>query len=178
MKRTNFRRRSQNITDYKRRLALLKSGEIRLVVRRTSRNIIAQLVDYEPEGDKVLTTVDMKFLNGVGWLGGANTPAAYLIGLEVAKRAKNLKVKKAILDAGRTHSSSKVFALVKGATERGLVIPCSKEVFPSMERCNGKQLDEYANKAKSPHFSKIKEKKVSFQENFEKVLNKIKGDKK
>ena len=52
--RTIRKRRLEAKTDYKARLELLKSGKPRLVIRKTSRYIIAQLVLSENAQDKVL----------------------------------------------------------------------------------------------------------------------------
>jgi len=45
-----FRRRRKNITDYRKRLKLLKSKKPRLVVRRFLNNIIAQITLYNEKG--------------------------------------------------------------------------------------------------------------------------------
>jgi large subunit ribosomal protein L18 len=176
MKRTNFRRRAQGVTDYRKRLGVLKSGKARLVVRKTNSNIIAQLVNYKPEGDNVLVTFDMVFLRSKGWKGCANTSAAYLIGYGLAKKAKTLKVAEAILDMGRHPRSSKIFALVKGANDGGLKIPISEDAVPSKERIEGHHVDSYMKSAKGNQFLLYKKNKVSVAENFKEVLSKVKGD--
>ncbi len=177
MKRTNFRRRAEGVTDYRKRLNLLKSGKTRLVVRNTINNITAQLVDYVPSGDKVLTTVDVVFLRKQGWKCSANVPAAYLIGYELGKRAKKLKIEMAILDMGRLTHSSKTFAVVKGALDAGFEIPHSVDVFPSQSRIEGKHIDSYMKNAKGHQFSKYKSEKISVEKNFKEVLAKLKGEK-
>ena len=47
-----FRRRREGKTNYAKRLALVKSGKTRLVVRRSNSGIIVQFVAFEPNGDK------------------------------------------------------------------------------------------------------------------------------
>src|ERR1051325_7512216 len=86
--RVPFRRRRQGKTDYRRRLALLRSQETRVVVRRTSSNVIVQFVDWSQTGDLVKATAVAQELSKLGWEGSAkNTPAAYLTGLLGGKRA-------------------------------------------------------------------------------------------
>lgn len=161
MKRRSLKRRVLGVTDYKKRLGLLKSEKTRLVVRKTANNIIAQMVDYVPEGDKVLFTVDVTTIRKHGWEGHSNTPAAYLVGRLLGKKAKKT-VSKAILDLGRHTPSSKLFAVVKGVVDAGIEVPHSKDVLPSEDRIKGKHIDNYREKA-------------GVEKNFEKVLKEI-GD--
>ena len=133
------RRRQEAKTDYKARLALLASGKPRLVVRKTNRYIIAQIVTSDIAQDKVLAGVTSKVLLSKGWpkenSGSLKSlPAAYLTGMVLAKTAKG-KVKEAILDMGmnRNIKGSRIYALVSGAVDAGLSIPHSKEVLPSQE---------------------------------------------
>jgi len=133
-------------TDYGQRLSLLKSGTPRLVVRISSKNIIAQIVEYVPEGDKILTAISTKSLEKLGWKGSrSNTPAAYLLGCLLAKKTT---VKEAILDIGKRRSvhHSKMYALVKGAIDGGLNIPADESAFPSEERIEGNHIKAYAEK--------------------------------
>src|SRR3989338_66668 len=98
------RRRAEQKTDYKARLLFLKSGKPRLVVRKTNRYIIAQVVESSIAQDKVLFGVTSKDLLSKGWpkeKSGSlkSLPAAYLTGLMLGKMAKG-KVKETILDIG------------------------------------------------------------------------------
>ena len=176
MKRRNLKRRMQGITDYRKRLALLKSGTTRLVVRKTAGNVIAQLVDYKPEGDVIHTTVDIIQLRKLGWKGGANTAAAYLIGYMTGKLARKKKLHKAVIDTGRHPKSSKLFAVVKGALDAGMKLPHSEDSIPSEERIKGEHVNAYMKTAKGHQFSKYKKVKLSVTSNFEQVLSKLKGD--
>jgi len=180
MKRLKFKRRRLGITDYRKRLALLLSNKPRLVVRKTLRNIIAQIVEYEPEGDKVLFTIEMKHLRDIGWKGGANIPAAYLIGYLAGKKALEMGIKEAVLDIGRHRATrgAKVFAVLKGAVDAGLNIPHSEEILPSEERIKGEHIASYAKIAKKPHFEEYKKrglKPEKIVEHFEEILKKVKG---
>ena len=139
MSRTLKRRRFQSKTDYRSRLELLKSGKARLVVRRTNRYVIAQLVSSVSAQDKIVIGVSSKDLLEKGWpkdMAGSlkSIPAAYLTGFFIAKLAKG-KIKEAILDIGMQRSlpKSRIFATLKGAIDGGLSIPHSEESLPSYE---------------------------------------------
>ena len=62
-----FRRKREGRTNYKKRLALLKSGLSRIVIRKGSRHITLQIVNYHPDGDKIITTLNSKILLKHGW---------------------------------------------------------------------------------------------------------------
>jgi large subunit ribosomal protein L18 len=137
-----FQRKRKGKTNYKKRLALLESRKTRMVVRKSLKNIVAQLVQYSPEGDKVMVTAHSRELIKLGWkFQRSSTPAAYLTGLLLAKKAKEHKVSDAIVDLGLQNAkSSVVYAAVKGAIDGGLKIPVGKEVIPSDERIEGKHI--------------------------------------
>jgi large subunit ribosomal protein L18 len=100
-----YRRKREGRTNYKKRLVYLKSNKPRLVVRKTNKQVILQLVNYEPDGDKVLMTVPSSSLKKLGWnYSCGNLPAFYLAGYALGKKAKQLKVNEAIVDFGlHTH---------------------------------------------------------------------------
>jgi len=177
MKRLNLKRRVKKITDYKKRLALLKSGKTRLVVRKSNKNLVAQLVDYVPSGDKVLMTSDLSSLKKLGWKGGINTPSAYLIGFELGTMAKKAKVNEAILDTGRHPKSSRMFAVVKGVIDAGLKVPVGEKALPSEERIKGNHVNDYMKVAKGHQFASYKKEKVEVTKDFETVLKKLQGEK-
>lgn len=144
--RVPFRRRREGRTDYRRRLALLKSGDTRVVVRRTNGNVIVQFVDWADHGDQVKVTAVGRELEKLGWTGSAkNTPAAYLTGLLAGKRALEAGVEGAVLDLGRhlPVRGSKVFAALKGVLDAGVdVAHGSDEIYPSEDRLTGAFLDQ------------------------------------
>jgi len=147
--KTVRRRRLEKKTDYKARLALLKSEKPRLVVRKTNRYIIAQIVETDISQDKVVAGVSSKDLITKGWpkeKAGSlkNLPAAYLTGFMLANKTKD-KVKEAILDTGmnRNIKKSRLYAALKGALDAGLNIPCNKEALPSLEEI--KQNKDFAD---------------------------------
>jgi large subunit ribosomal protein L18 len=145
-----YRRKREGRTDYKKRLKMLVSGIPRLVVRKTNKNIIVQVVDYAENGDKVIVTANSSELPKLGWkYATGNLPAAYLTGMLAAQKAKKKHVSKAIVDFGlQLKSCSRLYAAVKGAKDNGLDIPASEEVFPSMDRLSGKHIAAYAHKGK------------------------------
>lgn len=133
-------RRHECKTDYKARLNLLKSEKPRLVVRKTNRYVIAQIVISELAQDKVLFGVTSKALLSKGWpkeMEGSlkSLPAAYLTGMLLGHMAKS-KVKEAILDIGmyRNVKKSRIYAVVKGVIAAGLHIPHDPVALPSDEQ--------------------------------------------
>jgi len=154
-----FRRRREGKTSYKTRLALLKSNLPRLVIRKTNSQIIAQIVDYKEKGDLTKAHVNSKDLQKLDWKNSiSNTPAAYLTGLLLGKKAKDKKIKKAVLDLGLQSSTkgNKLYAALKGVLDAGIEIPHDTKLFPSEERIKGEHL---------------KDKKVA--QDFEKLKNKL-----
>ncbi len=135
------KRRLENKTDYKARLAMLKSEKPRLVIRKTNRYIISQIVVSEIAQDKVVSEVNSKALLSLGWpkekAGSLKSlSAAYLTGLLLASKTNE---KEAILDLGlqRNIHKSRLYATLKGAVDGGLSIPHSKEALPSDEMVQG-----------------------------------------
>ncbi len=138
----HFRRRREGKTDYAKRLALLKSGKPRLVVRKTNRFIAAQITAWGEAGDNTLASVTSKALAAFGFNGKANTPSAYLTGLLCGVKAKAKGVSEIVLDTG-LHSPTKgsvLFAVLKGAVDAGLKANFGEEKMPSEERTSGKHL--------------------------------------
>ena len=139
-----FKRRREKKTKYKKRLALLKSGETRLVIRRSLSNISVQFIDYKPEGDKTIVSAFSSELKKLGWNRTGNIPAAYLTGLLAGKRAKDKKIEEAVLDLGLQTSTkgSRLYAALKGVLDAGVNVPHSKEILPIEERIKGKHISE------------------------------------
>ena len=68
--KVQLKRRRKGLTNYYKRIKLLKSRKPRLVVRKTIKHIIAQLVIAKPQGDITLVSAHSKELvNKFGWLG-------------------------------------------------------------------------------------------------------------
>jgi large subunit ribosomal protein L18 len=141
--KTLKRRRKQAKTDYKARFTMLKSGKPRLVVRKTNRYILAQVVESEVAQDKVVVKASSKELLEKGWpkeKSGSlkSLQAAYLTGFLLGKKSKQ---KNLILDIGlnRTVKGSRIFATLKGAIDAGMNIPHNKSALPSEERLNASE---------------------------------------
>ena len=154
----HFRRRKKGRNDYVKRIALLKSGLPRLVIRKSNSAITAHIVQFNPKGDITLAHSSTRDLEKLGFKGKRNVPSAYLLGLLVAKRGLAKGVKKCIADFG-LYTASKgniLFAVVKGAVDGGLDINVGEEKLPSKDRLTGKHLKVDNTSV----VSKIKEQKV------------------
>jgi large subunit ribosomal protein L18 len=139
------RRRREGRTDYDSRLALLKSGETRAVVRTQNRNTIVQFTDYDPEGDVIRAQATAQDLEAEGWDGHlGNLPAAYLTGLLAGARAREAGVDAAVLDIGLhdPNPGSAVFSALRGALDAGVEIPHDEGVLPEEERAVGAHISE------------------------------------
>ena len=56
------RRRREGKTDYRKRLALLKSRTIRIVIRKSINNTTIQFVKYDEKGDNIVASATSKEL--------------------------------------------------------------------------------------------------------------------
>jgi large subunit ribosomal protein L18 len=160
-----YRRKREKRTNYAKRLKLLLSKKSRLVVRITNQRLIAQIVDFDAKGDKVVAAVDSFALKKLGWVYSCkNFPAAYLTGLLLGKKALEKGHKEAILDTGFHFvlKKGKIYSFLKGVLDSGLEIPSNKEIIPDDERIKGKHIKDYAEK--------IKENKEVYDKIFAKCL--------
>lgn len=161
--RIPHKRKRQGKTNYVRRLGLLVSRQPRLVIRKSLRGVIVQIISYHQDGDRILAssyTRDLKKY-GVSSL-TSNIPLAYLTGLLCGVRAKKAGVTNAIVDLGlqKSHPQGKLYAVVKGLIDAGITVPCDESVLPSEERISGKHMAEYAKIKGTPYdfpFAKIKD---------------------
>ncbi|OYT42942.1 MAG: 50S ribosomal protein L18 [Candidatus Aenigmarchaeota archaeon ex4484_56] len=152
-----LKRRREGKTNYKRRLALLKSGKPRIVIRISNNFISLQLVDYSEKGDITRFSFCSKKLSNFGWkFSKKNIPAAYLSGLLFGKLCQNNKINSAVLDLGirRITKGNKVFAVLKGCVDSGVDISHSNKNFPSENRIMGEHISEEISK----NFLEIKQK--------------------
>ncbi len=152
-KPVNYRRKREGKTNYKKRLRLLLSSKPRLVLRLSNTKIVAQIVEFDVKGDKVLLASDSNSLKKIGWNYSLKSlPAAYLFGLDFGKKALGqFADKEIILDTGlRTPQvRGKVYAFLKGVLDGGLnVLHGSEDVYPSEDRLNGKSIENYAKSLK------------------------------
>ena len=141
----HFSRRNKGITNYRKRLALLKSGIPRAVVRFSNAKVTVQIIEFSIKGDTVLASASSNDVAEMGWKGSkTNVPASYLSGLLTAKRALKAGIDSAVLDIGRITPTSggRAFATLKGLVDGGLKIPHSDNLFPSDDRINGSHISE------------------------------------
>lgn len=146
-----FRRKLSGRTNYRKRLALLKSNTPRLVVRKTLTSIILQIVDLAEGGDKVVLSMTSKKLEELGWKHSCkNIPAAYLAGLMLGKIALARGVNDAVPDIGfqSVTRGGKIFAAIKGAKDSGLNVQVSDDVVPGSDAITGLKIASYAKTAK------------------------------
>jgi len=160
MRNNEFKRKREGRTNYKKRLRLLLNANPRLVIRISLKNILFQIVNYNKEGDKILISTDSKELEKkFGWkFSRNNLPASYLTGYLFGKKAVKNNIKEAILDIGLKESvkGGKLYAGLKGILDAGLIVPCSKEMFPSDSSIKGQHIVNYVQKLmKEGRYEKI-----------------------
>ncbi len=157
--RIQHKRRMQQKTNYKKRLALVKSNKPRLVIRKSLDNMRVQFINFNAGGDKTMASAVSAELAALGWKSGSgNIPAAYLTGLLAGARAKKTGISEAVLDLGlQTNTKgSRIYASLKGVIDAGLAVPHSEEILPSEERVSGKHIQ--GRKGIDKEFAEAKEK--------------------
>tara|TARA_Y100000310_G_scaffold150927_1_gene150427 strand:- start:152 stop:640 length:489 start_codon:yes stop_codon:yes gene_type:complete len=137
------KRKLQRKTNYNKRLILLKGKTLRLVIRKTNKYILMQIVESIHAQDKVLYSVSTKELLKQGWpedkKGSLKSLAAsYLAGLLLGRKSKELK-EKVILDSGLIPNTkgSRIYAGVKGIADSGIEIDYDEKVIPKQEKIKG-----------------------------------------
>jgi len=151
--RVAFRRRREGKTNFAKRLALVKSGKPRMVVRRSNAGIMVQFIEFDSKGDRTLLTVNGKHLaKACQWPSKRNVWTAYLAGLMAGKMAQKKGVSDFVLDIGMYTPSkgSILFAALKGAADSGLKTPFDKDKVPESKLANPPEKIKAAfNEAKS-----------------------------
>ncbi len=142
-----FRRRREGRTNYVKRLAFMKSGVPRAVIRKSTNHLSVQFVQTQNGKDFVLAsghTQELRKYEYVGHTG--NIPAAYLAGYLAGKRFSNQKTTETIVDIGtqRNVLGTRLFAAVKGIKDAGISIRADEESFPKPERVMGKHIESLA----------------------------------
>jgi len=188
-KAVQYRRIREGKTNYHKRLKMLLSRKSRVVIRLTNQKIIAQIIQFKPEGDSILIGIDSSALRKLGWKYSLkNLPAAYLTGLLVGKKAVENKQEEVVLDSGNRSPShgGKHYAFLKGLVDAGLQIKHGDEkIFPSQERLTGIHVSSYAATLKSENpekfnqvfgqYLKANAQPEDMTKNFEEVKTKILG---
>jgi len=151
--RRPLRRRGEGKTNYSKRLKLLKSKRIRVVIRASNNHMIIQFVESKLGGDRVLISTHSKeLIKKFGWKANTkNIPASYLTGYLAGLRAKKNKIEDAILDLGIFYHRNRVLAAVQGLLKAEIDIPYRDEFFPESlgNRISGVHIEEYANLLKN-----------------------------
>ncbi|MDE1850380.1 MAG: 50S ribosomal protein L18 [Candidatus Micrarchaeota archaeon] len=140
-----FRRRREAKTNYHKRLALVKGNMDRIVIRKSNRRIIGQIVRYQEKGDLVRYNVDSRELVKLGWPSRSNRSTAYLTGMLLASKVTEADRKhEFILDIGLSSpvTNSIPFVFAKGAMDNGLKVRGTFEIEESVY--DGSILANYA----------------------------------
>lgn len=147
-RRSIFRRRKAGLTDYRRRLKLLRGQKPRVVVRVSNTRTTCQLVTWAADGDLVSVSVTgSDLVKKYGWPSNRSlksVPASYLVGFAMGKAAVASGAEEAVLDIGLAANTrgGRVYAALKGMSDAGLEIPHSEDVYPEDDRLNGAHIDE------------------------------------
>ena len=141
----SIKRKREKKTDYKLRLKLLKSNKPRLVIRKSLKNIVLQIVESKDAQDKIIISSHSHELKKFGWdynLG--NIPSAYLTGFSFGKKALKNNINEVIIDLGlqKAIPKSRLYSAIKGCIDAGLQIPHDSKIFPSEERIKGKHINK------------------------------------
>lgn len=142
-----FRRRREGKTDYYLRRKFVVSRKPRLVVRKSLKHMVVQVVESALPGDKVLVSVyTMELVKDYGWKQSTgNLPASYLAGYLAGFKAVKAGVEEVIMDIGvQIKKSSRLFAVLKGAVDAGLKVPHSEKIIHSESRIKGEHIAAYA----------------------------------
>lgn len=146
--RSVFRRRRAGLTDYRRRLKLLRGNKPRAVVRISNTRTTCQLVSWAKEGDLVTVTVTgSDLLKKYGWpesFSQKSVSASYLVGFAMGKAALATGATEAVLDIGLAASTpgGRVFSALKGMVDAGLDIPHGENVLPDEGRIAGAHISD------------------------------------
>ncbi len=147
-RRSIFRRRKAGVTDYRRRLKLLRGRMPRAVVRVSNTRTTCQLVSWAADGDLVAVNMTgSDLVKKYGWPEGRSlksVPASYLVGFAMGKAAVASGADEAVLDIGLAANSrgGRVYAALKGMCDAGLEIPHNEDVYPEEDRLNGAHIDD------------------------------------
>jgi large subunit ribosomal protein L18 len=151
----DYKRKRSGLTNYRKRLRLLKSEKLRLVIRKSLNNLVIQAVSYDSKGDKVLSSISTKHLLKFGWNAyRGNIPSAYLTGLLAGKKFKKLNVKELIVDFGLQKKGLRLYSALKGVIDTGIKVPCSEKKLPDEKIISGEKIAEYAKSLDEDKYKK------------------------
>lgn len=144
-----YRRRRASLTNYTKRLPMIKGETPRLVVRKSGKHILVQVVKFETGGDEVIARAHSSELSQYGWMAQSNAPTSYLVGMLAGSRAKKAGQKGFHLDIGMNTPSlgNTLYCAAYGARDAGL--ECAlKDGLVEEGRISGKHIADYASKLK------------------------------
>lgn len=165
----DFRRRRESLTDYKKRLALVKSGSERVVVRKTNRKIIGEVVRYSEKGDLVIAYADSDSLKKYNWPSRSNRPTAYLTGVMLGRIAKS-KAKEnggeCILDIGLSSpvKNSIPFVFAKGCMDAGMKLKANLEIKEDIYNYSNTKYAKESAEKKQNQYSKFLKNGIKLEE--------------
>lgn len=147
--RLSLRRRREGKTNYHRRLRLVLSGKLRLVIRSSINSIIVQVIQANIKGDKILVNAHSKqLIKNFEWnYYTGNMPSAYLTGYLCGIRAKKAGIEECILDLGVVVHKNRILAAFKGFIDSGVNVPYGEKIFQKAnieERSSGAHIKAYA----------------------------------
>jgi len=172
-----YRRKLENRTNYRKRLRLLVTDKPRLVIRKFLRHVSAQIIKFYYDGDKTIVSAHSRELLKYGYKSPRrNLPTAYLVGLLIAKKAKEKAIIDVIPDIGfyPPVKGSLIFSLIKGAKDGGLDITFDEEAIPDKRRIEGWHIVEYSEKNKE-RFTGYQINPSELPNNFNETKNKLLG---
>ncbi len=182
--RVPFRRRREGKTNYHRRLKIIKSGKLRLVIDCSKKHCTVQVVKTQIEGDKILVHANSQHLvKRFEWnFNTGNIPAAYLTGYYCGLLAKNEEIEEAILDVGLLVHNDRVKSAFKGFLESGIYVEHNEKWFSNAleQRIRGEHIQDYANLLYEEDSDKYKKqfsgvlKKQADPKEFVEIFNKTK----
>jgi large subunit ribosomal protein L18 len=140
-----YRRKREGRTNYRKRLKLLMTDKPRLVIRKSNRHLMVQVVSHAEQSDRVIVTARTHELSKLGWtFATGSIPAAYLTGYLAGKKSIAKGQSECIVDIGLQSKAARLFAAVKGAIDAGMNIAIDESILPSKERIEGSHIASYA----------------------------------
>jgi len=158
-----LKRRREGKTNYRKRLALLKFGKPRVVIRKSNKYITLQLVEFDLKNFREITRFSFisKKLENFGWnYAKNNLPASYLSGLAFGLICKKNGISEGVLDLGlnRVTKGNRIFSALLGCIDAGLKIPHSEKNLPPEERVKGAHISQEVVKK----FEEVKQKIIDY----------------
>jgi large subunit ribosomal protein L18 len=145
--RVKLKRRRQGRTNYYKRRDLLKSGKLRVVIRKSTKHITIQFVEAKADGDITLSASTSQHLIAYGWnISGGNIPASYLAGYLAGKKAVKSGITEGILDLGLQANAygGRIYSALKGVVDAGIDVPVNESIFPEEVIYKGEHIKKKA----------------------------------